>query len=120
MSYFPLTAPSFNVRIRWPKNTYIKTAAQRSFDPNVGPAEVARNHTGFRFIPHGDKLVLINEGGYLRAASVRFEVVGRISSDRYAPDCILSHCAGHLALGFPIRIRSVVGIAQVTTINPLS
>jgi porin len=69
MSYFPLTAPSFNVRISGPKNTYIKTAAQRSFDPNGGPAEVARNHTGFRFIPHGDKLVLIDEGGYLRAAS---------------------------------------------------
>ena len=68
MSYFPLTAPSFNVRIRGPKNTYIKTAAQRSIDPNGGPTEVARNHTGFRFIPHGDKLVLINEAGYLRAA----------------------------------------------------
>jgi len=34
-----------------------------------GTAEVARNHTGFRFTPRGDKLVLINEGGYLRAAS---------------------------------------------------
>jgi porin len=69
MSYFPMTAPSFNVRIRGPQNSYIKTAAQRSFDPNGGPAEIARNHTGFRFIPHGDKLVLINEGGYLRPAS---------------------------------------------------
>jgi porin len=69
MSYFPLTAPSFNVRIRGPENTYIKTAAQRSIDPNGGPTEVARNHTGFRFIPHGDKLVLINEAGYLLAAS---------------------------------------------------
>ncbi len=69
MSYFPLTAPSFNIRIRGPENTYIKTAAQRSIDPNGGPAEVARNHTGFRFIPRGDKLVLINEVGYLRAAS---------------------------------------------------
>lgn len=67
MSYFPLTAPSFNVQIRGPKNTYIKTATQRSIDPNGGPTEVARNHTGFRFIPHGDKLVLINEVGYLRA-----------------------------------------------------
>jgi porin len=70
MSYFPLTAPSFNVRIRGPQDSYIKTAAQRSFDPSGGPTEVARNHTGFRFIPHGDKLVLINEVGYLRAASV--------------------------------------------------
>ena len=69
MSYFPLTAPSFNVRIRGPENTYIKTAAQRSIDPSGGQTEVARNHTGFRFIPHGDKLLLINEGGYLRAAS---------------------------------------------------
>ena len=69
MSYFPLTAPSFNVRIRGPENTYIKTAAQRSLDPNGGPAEIARNHTGFRFLPHGDGLVLINEGGYQRAAS---------------------------------------------------
>lgn len=69
LSYFPLTAPSFDLRIRGPKNTYLKSAAQRSIDPNGGPAEVARNHTGFRFIPHGDKLVLINEAGYLRAAS---------------------------------------------------
>lgn len=69
MSYFPLTAPSMNVRVRGPENLYVETAAQRSQDPNGGPAEVARNHTGFRFIPQGDKLVLINEGGYLRAAS---------------------------------------------------
>ena len=69
MSFFPLTAPSFNVRIRGPENTYIKTDAQRSIDPTGGPAEIARNHTGFRFIPHGDELLLINEGGYLRAAS---------------------------------------------------
>ncbi len=68
MSYFPMTAPSFNLRIRGPVHSYFKTAAQRSFDPNGGPAEIARNHTGFRFIPHGDKLVLINEGGYLREA----------------------------------------------------
>ena len=69
MSYFPLTAPALDVRIRLPKNTYFKTAAQRSIDPAGGPTEVARNHTGFRFIPHGDKLVLINEAGYMRRAS---------------------------------------------------
>ncbi len=69
MSYFPLTAPSFNLRIRGPKNTYIKSAAQRSIDPKGGPSEVARNHSGFRFIPYGDKMVLINEGGYMHAAS---------------------------------------------------
>src|SRR5450631_4359029 len=66
MSYFPLTAPSFNVRVRGPKNSYIKGAVQRSIDPNGGPTEVERNHTGFRFVPHGDKALLITEGGYLR------------------------------------------------------
>ncbi len=69
LSYFPLTAPSFNVRIRGPKNTYFKTAAQRGLDPAGGPATVARDHTGFRFIPKGDKLLLINEVGYRRPSS---------------------------------------------------
>jgi porin len=69
LSYFPLTAPSFNARIRGPRNSYLKSAAQRSLDSNGGPTEVARNHSGFRFDPHGDKLFVINEGGYQRAAS---------------------------------------------------
>lgn len=69
MSYFPLTAPSLNVRLRGPNSTYLKSSAQRSIDPSGGPTEVARNHTGFRFDPHGDKLVLINEAGYQRPAS---------------------------------------------------
>lgn len=69
MSYFPLTTPALALRVRGPNNTYFKSAAQRSIDPQGGPTEVARNHTGFRFIPHGDKLLLINEGGYLREAS---------------------------------------------------
>lgn len=69
MSYFPLTAPALDVRIRLPRDTYFKTAAQRSIDPKGGPTEVARNHSGFRFDPHGDKLVLINEAGYMRRSS---------------------------------------------------
>lgn len=70
MSYFPLTTPGFTLRLKGPKHAYFKTAAQRSIDPQGGPTEVARNHTGFRFIPHGDKLLLINEAGYLRDASL--------------------------------------------------
>jgi porin len=66
MSYFPLTSPGATVRVRGPSRTYFKSGAQRSIDPKGGPAEVARNNAGFRFIPHGDKLLLINEGGYLR------------------------------------------------------
>ena len=68
MSYFPLTTPAATFRVRGPKGTYLKVGAQRSLDPKGGPTEVERNHTGFRFIPHGDKLLLINEAGYLRKA----------------------------------------------------
>ncbi len=69
MSYFPLTAPAAILRVKGPDHLYLKSAAQRSIDPGGGPVEVARNRTGFRFAPHGDKLVLINEGGYLRDAA---------------------------------------------------
>lgn len=66
LSYFPLTTPSLNVRVRGPRQTYVKVASQRSLDPQGGPMEVSRNHTGFRFIPHGDKLLLVSEAGYMR------------------------------------------------------
>ncbi|HME58737.1 MAG TPA: carbohydrate porin [Terracidiphilus sp.] len=69
MSYFPLTSPSANIRMRGPQHTYLKTGFQRSLDPSGGTAEVARNHTGFRFDPHGDGLLLIEEAGFQRAAA---------------------------------------------------
>jgi porin len=69
LSYFPLTTPAVTLRFRGPNHTYFKPGVQRSIDPNGGLTEVARNHTGFRFIPHGDKALLIGEGGYLRHAS---------------------------------------------------
>jgi porin len=69
MSYFPLTSPSTNIRMRGPQHTYMRTGFQRSLDPNGGTAEVARNHTGFRFDPHGDGLLLIEEAGFQRAAA---------------------------------------------------
>ena len=56
MSYFPLTTPAMTLQFRGPNHTYVKPGAQRSIDPEGGPTEVERNHTGFRFIPHGDKL----------------------------------------------------------------
>ncbi len=68
MSYFPLTAPSFNLRVRGPRSTYVKIGAQRSLDAGGGIATQARNRTGFRFIPKGDGLLLINEAGYVRAS----------------------------------------------------
>ncbi len=69
LSYFPMTTPSVNLRIGGPKNTYLKTLAQRSLDPAGGPTDVRRNRTGFRFVPHGDKLLLFGEAGYMRSAT---------------------------------------------------
>lgn len=69
MSYFPLTSPGATLRLKSMHDTYIKFGVQRSLDPNGGPAEVARNQTGFRFIPHGDKALFLQEAGYLRDAS---------------------------------------------------
>ena len=69
MSYFPLTSPSANIRLKSSQHTYLKTGFQRSLDPSGGTAEVARNHSGFRFDPHGDGLLLIEEAGFQRAAA---------------------------------------------------
>lgn len=69
MAYFPLSTPTVTSRIRTTRNTYIQLAAQRSVDPQGGITEIARNHTGFRFRPHGDKVLFLGEGGYLRKAS---------------------------------------------------
>lgn len=69
MSYFPLTAPSLNVRVRGPGFTYFKTGVQRSLDAAGGQAAQARNQTGFRFAPHGNKLLLIQEAGYRRPST---------------------------------------------------
>jgi porin len=70
MAYFPLSTPTILSRFQVTRNTYIKVAGQRSVDPNGGPTEIARNETGFRFRPHGDKVLFVGEGGYLRKASM--------------------------------------------------
>jgi porin len=69
LSYFPLTAPSLNVRFRATRNAYVKTAAQRSLDAAGGQSTVDRNPTGFRFLPDGNGLLLVGEAGYQRASS---------------------------------------------------
>lgn len=71
MSYFPLTAPAFNLRLRGPRSTYVKIGAQRSLDAEGGIAAQARNRTGFRFAPKGNGLLLIQEAGYQRPSSAR-------------------------------------------------
>jgi porin len=69
LSYFPLTAPSLNVRLRGIGNTYFKTAAQRSLDAAGSRSTVDRNPSGFRFLPDGNGLLLVGEVGYQRASS---------------------------------------------------
>ena len=63
LSYFPLTAPSFNVRFRGTRHTDVKTAAQPSLDAAGGRSTVDRNPSGFRFRPEGNGLLLITEAG---------------------------------------------------------
>ncbi|MFZ1086072.1 MAG: carbohydrate porin [Terracidiphilus sp.] len=69
MAFFPLTAPQFNLKLNGPSHTYFKTGAQRSLDAAGGPATEARNHSGLRFAPKGDKLLLLEEAGYRRSPS---------------------------------------------------
>lgn len=69
MAYFPLTATQFNVLVHGPAHTYVKSGLQRSLDADGGPATETRNHTGLRFAPRGDKLLVIEEAGYRRAPS---------------------------------------------------
>ena len=69
MSFFPLVSPTLNFRIQGPKHTYVKVGAQRSLDAAGAQSTQARNQSGFRFMPKGDKLLLINEAGYQRASS---------------------------------------------------
>jgi porin len=69
LSYLPLTAPGVNMKWNAPKHLYVKGGLQRSTDAAGGQASVARNEAGTRFIPHGDRLVTIIEGGFNRAAT---------------------------------------------------
>lgn len=69
LSYFPLTAPALNVRLRGPGHAYLKTGAQRSLDAAGARSTADRNPTGFTFLPDGNGLLLIGEAGYQRPSS---------------------------------------------------
>jgi porin len=69
MAFFPLPAPQFNLKLNGPAHTYLKSGLQRGLDPEGGPATEARNHSGLRFAPKGDKLLLLEEAGYRRSSS---------------------------------------------------
>jgi porin len=69
MAFFPLPAPQVNLKLNAPGRTYLEIGLQRSFDAAGGPATEARNHTGLRFAPKGDKLLTIGEAGFRRPSS---------------------------------------------------
>ncbi|KAA6465279.1 carbohydrate porin [Acidobacteria bacterium AB60] len=69
MAFFPLPAPQLNLKLNATHRTYLKFGLQRSLDAAGGPATEARNHTGLRFAPHGDKLLTISEAGFRRPSS---------------------------------------------------
>lgn len=69
MAFFPLPAPQLNVKLNTSGHTYLKIGLQRSLDAAGGPATEARNHTGLRFAPKGDRLLVIEEAGFRRSSS---------------------------------------------------
>ena len=132
MSYFPLTSPSVNVQVQASRRIYLKTAAQRSLDPAGGPTEVARNHTGFRFVPHGDKLLSINEAGFQRSAAAdthqawfrtgymynftayRNASTGRSSSGNYCAYALMDYQLSQSNKEYPSRGVYLGGSAETT------
>jgi porin len=64
LNHYPVPSPSFNLKLNGPKQLYFKGAVQRSIDPSGGPATIARNATGLRFLVKGDKMVNVYEVGY--------------------------------------------------------
>jgi porin len=75
LAFFPLPSPQMNVKFNTPRHTYLKFGLQRSLDPGGGPATEARNHTGLRFAPHGDKLLTIGEAGFRRPSTASTRAV---------------------------------------------
>lgn len=69
LSYGPLGAPSVTLKVRGPRGLYAKGAAQRSAEPGSEDAALKRDAFGLRFLPKGDKLVLVGEAGLKRAAA---------------------------------------------------
>ncbi|MGA8042879.1 MAG: carbohydrate porin [Terracidiphilus sp.] len=68
LAYAPLSAPSVTVRVQPRGGFYAKGGLQRSASPAGGPEDLHRDAAGFRFVPKGDGLLSMLEGGYKRDA----------------------------------------------------
>jgi porin len=71
LSYSPLPAPSVTLKYRFDAGLYLKGAAQRASEPGSEEQALHRDAVGLRFIPHGDKLVLVGEAGFKQPAAAR-------------------------------------------------
>ena len=69
ISYSPVPAPVMTLKYRWDSGLYLKGAAQRAAQPGSTEDALRRDAVGLRFLPSGDKLVLVGEAGLKRPAS---------------------------------------------------
>jgi porin len=63
ISYTPVEAPAVTLKYRWDNGLYLKGAVQRAGEPGSEEAALHRDAVGLRFLPHGDKLLLVGEAG---------------------------------------------------------
>lgn len=69
LSHTPLPAPVLTLKYRFDNGLYFKGAAQRAEEPGSLDAALHRNPVGLRFLPHGDKLLLVGEAGLKQPAT---------------------------------------------------
>jgi porin len=70
LSYSPIPAPAITLKYRFSDGgVYIKGGVQRAGQPGSLESALRRDAVGLRFLPHGNKLVLVGEGGRKHAAS---------------------------------------------------
>jgi porin len=70
LSYGALGAPTVTLKVRGPMGFYAKGAAQRAGEPGSEDAALRRDGLGLRFLPKGDKLVLVGELGHKQQPAV--------------------------------------------------
>ena len=69
LAYSPVAAPVITLKLRMNGGFYVKGAAQRAGEPGSEEAALKRDALGLRFLPHGDKLLVVAEAGRKRPAS---------------------------------------------------
>jgi porin len=68
LSHGASPAPVVTLKYRWDSGFYVKGAVQRALEPGSEATVLHRDHFGLRFLPQGDKLLWVSEGGLKRSA----------------------------------------------------